>query len=134
MQRHFIGLVLALAAATAFGEDATTSPATVNAPATAGTPSVSTTNITAEPAADKTKATFNGYRLVKKEGQDDKYCRKQKVTGSRTKVIESCLTLEEITVLRESSQSVVRDAVRNQGTSVQEMNTGNGTQPSAVTF
>lgn len=103
MQRHFIGMVLVFAAATAFGEEVR--PPAATSATTSAPPAATTSNMTTP--ADTPRNNYKGYRLVKKEGEDDRYCRKQKMTGSRTKVVETCLTLEEITVLRETGQDMM---------------------------
>jgi hypothetical protein len=46
---------------------------------------------------------FSGYKRVTKNGEEY-FCRREGVTGSRTKTTETCLTLAEITTLRETGQ------------------------------
>ncbi len=57
----------------------------------------------------------NGYRLVKKNGQDY-YCRTESVTGSRSRIVETCLTQAQMKQQQANAQSLVEGIQRVPGT------------------
>ena len=105
MARQIYGNYLIVAVASALGACAANAPVS---PGTTATASTSTPATAAAVAAPKTaKDPTAGYRKVVKNGQEV-YCRKESVTGSRTEVMETCLTLAQIETARENSQDLMR--------------------------
>jgi hypothetical protein len=104
--------ILAIAVASALAACASTGPtgptraasASANAPATAAAASKNNTD------------GFGGYRRVEKHGEEY-FCRREGVTGSRTQMIETCLTQAQLTAMRENSQELLRDVQNSVGAS-----------------
>ena len=63
----------------------------------------------------KGKKLANGYLLVKKNGQDY-YCRTESVTGSRSRVVETCLTEAQLKQQQANAQALVEGIQRAPGT------------------
>jgi len=122
MREQVRGLVFVMAAASVLAACASKGPAnpTSMAPASASAPAA------AAPAPKPGGNPADGYkRVVKKNGQEY-FCRKEGVTGSRTQIIETCLTQAQLTTLRESSQEFARDvqgSIRNGAADPQQVRT-----------
>lgn len=142
MRRQIYGTLLVCATALALGACASNPPAS----ATGATPGAAalaavvaeSSNSAAAPlgvpataaAKDKALKPGNGYRLVHKNGEEY-YCQKQAVLGSRARVAETCLTLAELTQLRETGQDMVNRVQGSPG-AAQQMDSSGGVYNSAV--
>jgi hypothetical protein len=99
MNRHFHGSALGIAIV-------------LMLPACAATPPASqTAKSSAAASADKA---VNGYRLVRKNGEDY-YCKREAVTGSRTRSVDTCLTTAQMEAMRRDSQELLRSLERGPG-------------------
>lgn len=97
MTRTFMGSLLVAAAVSALAACAAPAPKDV-APAPTGV-----TGVTAAGQAGKSSA---DYRLVTKNGQE-LYCKRQKVTASLTRVVETCLTAAQLEAQRNNAQDYI---------------------------
>jgi hypothetical protein len=93
-------------------------------------PASATAPAGAIPPDDIAKLIAAGYRAMMKDGEPI-YCRRQKVTGSLTKVVESCLTQAQIKDARENGQEFWRRMTTTPGAPA-SVDANGGTQPSAV--
>jgi hypothetical protein len=69
----------------------------------------STGKVDAKPAAvtAQTAKVGDGYQLVKKDGQDF-YCRTDRATGSRARVVQTCLTKEQLDAQQRGTDALVQ--------------------------
>ncbi len=98
--------VLALCASVAVGAESPDSAKTATAAATS-----STKGADANPASSGTKSSAtvrSGYTLVRKDGTDF-YCRKERVTGSRTRTEDVCLTKAQLDAQERGVQNTLQD-------------------------
>jgi hypothetical protein len=102
MRRQINRNFLAIAAASALAACAANAPVGTSVKAT-GSASASKPVAT---AADDKKAA-KGYRQVTKNGVEY-FCRREAVTGSRTEVVDTCLTKAQMDSVTDSSQDLVR--------------------------
>ena len=85
-------------------------------PEKADAPVSNTVPFTAPPAAadqaaaapKKPEATSAGFRLVTRNGQEV-YCRREQMTGSLTRVSETCLTKPQMEARLQSDQALLQD-------------------------
>ena len=101
------------------------SKAPVSPPAVASA-SASSAPATAAAEPNKGRNPADNYRRVVKKNGLEYFCRKEGVTGSRTQVIETCLTQAQLTLLRENSQEFTRrvqESIRNGAADPQEIRT-----------
>lgn len=73
-------------------------------------------------ASDKPATSRAGYRLVTRNGEQV-YCRREAVTGSLTRVQETCLTQAELEARMQSDQGLVDD-IRSAPNTQSELATG----------
>jgi hypothetical protein len=106
MRRQFNRNLFVFAAASALAACATNAPVdtSVKAPASASKPAAAPA--TTAVAADDKKA-GKGYRQITKNGEEY-FCRREAVTGSRTEVVETCLTKAQMDNIANNSQDLVR--------------------------
>lgn len=97
---------LALAAGAAFGAE---SPEATKPATTAATSSTKgDAKSPASPDTRKSAEVPSGYTLVKKDGTDF-YCRKEKVTGSRLRTTDVCLTKAQLEAQQRGVQDTLQD-------------------------
>jgi hypothetical protein len=65
-------------------------------------------------AATSSQETYGGYRRVMRNGEEY-FCKRENFTGSRTQVIEKCLTKAQMTAQRETAQSLLRNVQNGPG-------------------
>jgi hypothetical protein len=122
------------AAAPAAAATPAASPAAAAATSTASTAPTSaaeaTPSVTAMSSKQNVPVLTRGYRLEKRNGEDY-YCRRVASTGSRAKSSETCLTLAEITQLREASQDKT-NRMRSNPAGMGGMDSAGGSYNSAV--
>ena len=123
MREQVRGLVFVIAASSVLAACASKGPVTptATAPAIASAPAAAA----AAPKKAGGSPADSYKRVVKKNGQEY-FCRKEGVTGSRTQIIETCLTQAQLTTLRESSQEFARDvqgSLRDPGADPQQVRT-----------
>jgi hypothetical protein len=114
--RRVTGFLLSTAAAALIGcaTPAAGPPAAAAAPAAAPAPAVVAAKDT--PAAtptDKIKIPFGYQRIVSSDGEE-RYCRNDLVTGSRTEHERVCLTAAQLKASQDNSQSFI-DSVQQHG-------------------
>lgn len=102
MRGQFNRILVGFAAASALAACAANAPVNTSAKATAsaGTPANGA-------AAADDKKSAKGYRQVTKNGVEY-FCRREAVTGSRTEVVDTCLTKAQMDSATENSQDLVR--------------------------
>ncbi|MEJ0100395.1 MAG: hypothetical protein WDO12_11940 [Pseudomonadota bacterium] len=66
------------------------------------------TAVAPAPDGKPAKLYTDGYRLVKRDGQDI-YCKREDLTGSRTQKIETCYTIEQLQAREQSKERLLRD-------------------------
>jgi hypothetical protein len=91
------------------------------------------TPVTAIATTKKEKDPYVNYRKVTKKGVDY-FCRREGVTGSRTQMIETCFTEEQLAAIRESGQDLLRDVQSNPGSQPAVGPDGSSPQQSAVSY
>ena len=105
MSKRIHGGFFVFAAASALAGCAATAPVNTSVKATQ---SASTSGSASKPvAAADDKKSAKGYRQVTKNGVEY-FCRREPVTGSRTEVVDTCLTKAQMDSMTDSGQDLVR--------------------------
>jgi hypothetical protein len=91
------------------------------------------TPVTAIANTKKEKDPYANYRRVKKKGVEY-LCRREGVTGSRTQMIETCFTEEQLAAIRASGQDLLRDVQSNPGDQLGPGPDGSTPHPTAVSY
>jgi hypothetical protein len=117
-------ILAAVSMLAACASNSPTTPAiTASAPPStpaATTPARAITPAAAPSAKQKTNGPSSGYRRVVK-GKEEYFCRREAMTGSRTQVVETCLTQAQMTAQLEASQELMRQTRQNPGEQPQPM-------------